>query len=120
MIRIATLACLAAALLIPAMAATDISGNWEFTVDTSAGSGSPTFVFHQDGEKLTGTYNGMLGQAALTGTVKGDDIRFAFEADYGGQKVKVVYSGKILSPTSMKGTAEYGDLGTGDWTAKKQ
>jgi hypothetical protein len=120
MIRIAILACLVAAMLVPAMAVTDISGNWEFTVDTSSGSGNPTFVFHQDGEKLTGTYNGILGEAALTGTVKEDDVRFAFEADYGGQKVKVVYSGKILTPTSMKGTAEYGDLGSGEWTAKKK
>jgi hypothetical protein len=54
----------------------DISGNWEFSVDTAAGSGSPSFVFRQDGEKLTGTYSGLLGKADLTGTVKGRPDRF--------------------------------------------
>ena len=54
----------------------DISGSWEFSVDTAAGSGSPSFVFKQDGEKLTGTYTGLFGKADLTGTVKGDQTRF--------------------------------------------
>ncbi len=36
----------------------DITGKWEFNVQLDAGSGSPTFVFKQSGEKLTGTYNG--------------------------------------------------------------
>ena len=34
--------------------AADISGKWTFDVETDLGSGTPTFVFKQDGEKLTG------------------------------------------------------------------
>ena len=56
----------------------DISGAWEFNVETAAGSGSPSFVFTQAGEKLTGTYSGLFGKADLTGTVKGDQIDFKF------------------------------------------
>ena len=33
-----------------------------------AGSGTPIFVFKQSGEKLTGTYSGLMGNAELTGT----------------------------------------------------
>ena len=120
MIRITILTWLAVALMIPASAAADISGTWDFAVDTSSGSGNPTFTFRQDGEKLTGTYKGVLGEAPLTGTVKGDEIRFTIEADYAGQKLKLEYSGKILSPASMKGTARYGDLGEATWTAAKK
>ena len=58
----------------------DITGKWEFAVELDAGSGSPTFEFKQAGEKLTGTYNGLLGSAQLTGTVKGDAIEFSFDA----------------------------------------
>src|SRR6266436_1508120 len=57
-----------------AMLAADISGTWEFTVETSQGSGSPSFEFKQDGEKLTGTYSGMFGKAPISGTVKGDKL----------------------------------------------
>jgi len=107
--------------LIPAAAlAHDVTGKWTFQVETDAGSGSPTFVFKQTGEKLTGTYNGLFGTAELTGTVKGDDIEFFFEAGTAGQKAKIVYKGKIESATKMKGSADLGGMGAGTWSGAKQ
>src|SRR6516162_11721948 len=85
----------------------DISGKWTFQVETPLGSGSPTFVFKQSGEKLTGTYNGTFGTAELTGKVTGDDIEFFFEAMIQDQKAKIVYKGKIESPGTMKGTVDF-------------
>ena len=52
--------------------ATNITGEWAFTVQTDQGGGTPTITFKQDGEKLTGKYVGQLGAADLTGTVKGN------------------------------------------------
>src|ERR1700682_4817317 len=110
-------------IVLPAIAlacagfAADISGTWEFTVETSQGSGNPSFEFKQNGEKLTGIYSGMFGKAPITGTMKGDDVEFTFEAATVG---KVRYKGKLESPTRMKGDVEYGDLGTGTFTAKKK
>jgi len=98
----------------------DISGKWIFNVETDAGSGSPTFVFKQAGEKLTGTYSGTFGTAELTGTVKGDAIEFSFEAMLLDQKGKVVYTGKIEAPDKMKGGVEISGLGKGTWTGTKQ
>ena len=98
----------------------DISGNWDFNVDTAAGSGTPTFVFAQTGEKLSGSYNGMFGKADLTGTVKGDQIDFKFNFTYSGQSGVAHYTGTIESATRMKGKLEYSDLGEGTWTATKQ
>jgi len=109
-----------ALLLAAVLAAADVSGSWQFTVETPAGTGNPRFVFRQDGEKLSGSYTGMLGQAEVTGWVKGDRIEFEFEASYGGQKFTVRYAGVVESPTRMKGTAQFGDLGEGSWTAVKR
>jgi len=107
--------------LIPIAAlAHDITGKWTFEVTTDAGSGSPTFTFKQSGEKLTGTYNGVFGTAELTGTVKGNDIEFSFEAGTADQKAKCVYKGKIESPGKMNGSADIGGVGSGSWTASKQ
>jgi hypothetical protein len=100
--------------------AEDISGKWNFNVETDAGSGSPTFVFKQAGEKLTGTYTGTFGTAELTGTVKADAIEFSFEASVGDQKGKIVYTGKIEVPGKMKGAVELAGLGKGTWTGTKQ
>ena len=107
--------------LIPVAAlAHDISGKWIFDVATDAGSGSPTFVFKQAGEKLTGTYTGLFGTAELNGTVKRDDIEFSFEAGTADQKAKIVYKGKIESASKMKGSADLGGMGSGTWTGTKQ
>lgn len=98
----------------------DITGKWEFNVQLDAGNGTPSFVFKQSGEKLTGTYSGLMGSSELTGTVKGDEIEFTFEATFQDQKGKVVYKGKIASPTQMKGDVDYAGLGKGTWTATKK
>src|SRR5262245_3508567 len=98
----------------------NISGDWAFTVETGAGSGSPSFTFKQDGEKLTGTYKGQFGEAPLTGTVKGADINFSIKINAQGQDLTVVYKGKIESKDSMKGTVQLGELGEGTWTGKRK
>ncbi|PYT11981.1 MAG: hypothetical protein DMG59_24800 [Acidobacteria bacterium] len=95
--------------------ASDISGKWTFNVVLDAGSGSPTFEFKQDGEKLTGQYHGQLGEADVTGTVKGDKVEFSF----GGSGGTAKYSGTLDGSTKMKGTVDYGELGKGTFTATK-
>lgn len=98
----------------------NITGAWSFTVETSQGSGSPTFTFKQDGENLTGTYKGQFGEAPLTGTVKGADMKFAIKINAQGQDLTLTYSGKIESKDTMKGTVQLGELGEGTWTAKRK
>ena len=110
----------AVGLMSVAAFAHDISGKWIFNVETDAGGGSPTFVFKQAGEKLSGTYTGTFGTAELTGTVKGDVIEFSFEAMVLDQKGKVVYTGKIDAAGKMKGEVEFTGLGKGTWTGTKQ
>jgi hypothetical protein len=100
--------------------ATNITGVWDFAVETSGGSGSPGFTFKQESEKLTGTYKGQFGEAPLTGTVKGDDVKFSIKISAQGQNMTVTYAGKITGKDSMKGTAAFGELGEGTWTAKKK
>jgi len=98
----------------------NITGVWSFVVETSQGSGSPTFTFTQSGENLTGTYKGQFGEAPLTGTVKGADLKFAIKINAQGQDLTLTYSGKIESKDSMKGTVQLGELGEGTWTAKRK
>ena len=109
---------LAAMALVCAALAADISGSWEFTVTTSQGSGSPSFEFKQDGEKLTGTYSGLFGKAPVSGTVRGDEVEFTFEVP--NVEGKVRYKGTLEGSTRMKGDVEYGDMGGGTFTAKKK
>ena len=100
----------------------DVTGKWQFTVQTDAGTGTPTVTLKQDGEKLTGHYSSeTLGEADLTGSVKGNDVKFSFSASLQGQSVPVAYSGTLDGKDSMKGTIDIaGGMASGTFTAKKQ
>jgi len=122
MIRVLTLAVVAVALLVPARLsaqATNVTGEWAFNVQTDQGGGTPTISFKQDGEKLSGKYVGQLGNADLTGTVKGDAIHFTFTLDVQGQQAPVTYDGTVEKNT-MKGKMDIGGMVNGTFTATKK
>ncbi len=108
------------ALMLPlALAAADVTGKWEFTVELGGGAGNPAFTFQQQGEKLTGRYQGQLGEADLAGKVTGDDIQFSFTVKGDLGELKAAYAGKVSGDT-MKGKVDYGQLGEGTFTAKRK
>ena len=105
---------------IPVLAqAPNVTGEWAFTVTTDQGGGSPVITFKQDGEKLTGKYAGQLGNADLTGTVKGNAIKFTFTLDVQGQQAPVNYDGTVEKNT-MKGKLDIGGMVNGTFTATKK
>jgi len=101
-------------------AAGNISGVWNFTVETSAGTGSPVFTLKQEGEQVTGTYKGQFGEGPINGTVKGGDVKIVVKVNAQGQDLEIIYTGKVESANSMKGKVQLGGLGEGNWSAKKQ
>src|SRR5947208_8445313 len=116
----------AIAILVAASAAAgqtpkiDVTGKWAFAVETSAGSGTPTITLKQDGEKLTGHYSGQLGEADLTGTIKGQEFTFKFTVDAQGNNLECTYTGTAESKDSLKGKLDIAGLANGTFTAKKQ
>ena len=98
---------------------TNVTGDWAFTVTTDQGGGNPTITFKQDGEKLTGKYNGQLGAADLSGSVKGNDITFTFTVDVQGQQAPVTYKGTVEKNT-MKGSLDIAGMVNGTFTATKK
>ena len=112
-------AILSIVILLAASAfAVDLTGTWNAKVELSTGqSGTPTFVLKQDGEKLTGTYTGALGDAPIKGTVKGNDVTIDFEAS-GAQ---IHYAGKVdKDGKKIEGTVDYGGQASGTFTATKK
>jgi hypothetical protein len=97
----------------------DVTGKWLFTVDTGAGSGTPTITLQQQGEMLTGHYSGQLGEADLKGSVKGQEIAFMFSVDAQGVKLACTYTGSIESKDSLKGKVDISGLANGTFTAKR-
>src|SRR5262245_55517952 len=105
--------------------ATDISGTWEFSVTLEIERGpalTQTFVFKQQGEKLTGTQPDASagGDGNVTGTVKGNKVVFGVEGKNSrGNPYKCTYTGTLESSTKMTGAAET-PKGSAKWTATKK
>ena len=82
--------------LCVAAIAADIDGKWVGQVQTQQGTGDVTIVLKADGEKLTGTFTSQLGEAPIQdGSIKGDAVAFKVLREIQGNKITVVYKGKL-------------------------
>jgi hypothetical protein len=110
-------AVLAVALATVALAApANVAGQWQFTVHLSMGTGNPVVTFKQDGEKITGTYEGRYGTSTLEGHVKENEIEFTVTIMAQGTAVAGVFTG-TYDDGKMSGDVEYEEAGEGTWTA---
>lgn len=107
-------------LLCSFAAASDVSGEWNITIQSDQGSFSPRMTVKQDGEKLTGDYHGTFGESKLEGTLKGKDIQWKTTVNAQGQAVEIVYKGTVESDDTMKGTVQLGEFGSAPWTARRK
>jgi opacity protein-like surface antigen len=99
--------------------AADVTGTWVMTVDTGQGTGNPTFVLKQEGEKVTGSYKGQLGEAPVEGTIKGNDLALSYKISAQGVDLEVKYTGTV-DGKNVAGKVSLGDLGEGTFKGTKQ
>ncbi len=93
-----------------------VDGKWLMNVETTMGSGSPTFVLkHVNDSTLSGNYTGALGEAEVKGTVNGNKIRLEFTI----QANMIEYTGTV-DGDNMKGIVKLGTMGEGSFTGKRE
>ena len=98
--------------------AANISGTWEITIHYLPDDKDyrAVYVLKQEGEKISGTYQGDFGPAEVTGTIKSTDV--ALSVTVKGSTAR--FLGKVTSATTMSGTV----TGTSDkprqWSAEKK
>src|SRR5687767_9104384 len=98
-------------LAVPLIAApANIAGQWQFTVHLEMGTGSPVVTFKQDGDKITGTYEGRYGKSNLEGTVKENEVSFTVTVVAEGTTVSGLFTG-TFDADKMKGDVEYEGAG---------
>ena len=111
---------LASSAMAAAVLAADanVAGEWDFQVETQAGTGTPHFSLKQDGSNVTGNYKGQLGEAPVTGTVKGNELTITFKVSPQGSELAITYTGTVEGD-SIKGKVVLGEMGEGTFTGKK-
>jgi len=116
MIRIVM--ALAVALTCVAAEPANVAGKWNAALQLESITGHPVLTFKQDGEKLTGTYEGHYGAFDLKGTVKDKKIEFTVKMLAEGSQTEGYFAGTVEGD-SIKGTVEFEGAGEGTWTAER-
>jgi hypothetical protein len=107
------------AFAVPAFAAdANVAGTWTMTVESPMGTGNPVFNLKQAGTAVTGDYKGALGEAPVTGTVKGNELTLKYKINAQGTELEITYAGTVEGDT-IKGKVSYGEMGEGTFTGKK-
>lgn len=97
----------------------NVTGDWDMIVESPAGTGTPHFSLKQQGTSITGNYKGALGEAPVTGSVKGNAVTIKFHVEAQGMEMEVSYVGTV-DGASMSGTVTLGEFGEGKFTGKKK
>jgi hypothetical protein len=96
----------------------NVAGKWNVTLQLETITGHPVILLKQDGEKLTGTYEGRYGQSDLKGSIKEKDIEFSVTFVAEGMQTQGVFAGKVNGDT-MGGDVAYEGAGDGTWSAAR-
>jgi len=96
----------------------NVAGKWNVTLQLESITGHPVILLKQDGEKLTGTYEGRYGQSELKGSIKEKDIEFSVTFVAEGMQTQGVFAGKVNGDT-MGGDVSYEGAGDGTWSAAR-
>ena len=85
------------ALFAMTLSAADITGTWKATAEGVNGTLKRTFVFKQDGTKLTGkSISDRWGKSAIEdGKIEGDALSFTITVIYEFGYLKVSFTGKV-------------------------
>ena len=101
--------------------ATTLTGRWTMSLEIPMGTATPALEFLQQGEKITGTYEGRYGKSTLTGVLKNRTLEFSVTVNAEGTEATLSFHGEVSEDfkTILKGVADLGGMGEGAWTAKR-
>ena len=103
---------------VSSMFAADLSGTWEFTVQTTVvGTSHPKVLIRQQGDVLTGVYKSKIGSLKLEGTLKNGVLSFVVITPRGD----VQFLGKVdASCKRMEGAVKAKGVQPGTFSGQKQ
>src|SRR5206468_11747367 len=102
----------------PGFAQTSVTGDWDITIQSPQGTNTVKMSLTQDGEKVSGLFKSAAGELPFTGTLSGDELKFTFTVPFQGQPIDIAMTGKVAAE-SIAGTASFGGMVEGPWSAKR-
>jgi hypothetical protein len=94
----------------------DLTGKWRMSLDMEMGRATPLLELQQNEGKLTGTYTGRYGSSQVSGDIDGRTFKFGVAME----TMTLQFRGEVQEDGTLKGTADFGEMGTAKWTAARE
>ncbi len=95
-------------------------GTWDLTTISPEGESKSVLEVRQEGDKLVAVGKSPQGERKYDSVaVDGNDITMVITINYNGSPMVITYVGKIDGP-KIEGSADYGGVATGTWSAAKK
>lgn len=92
---------------VPQASAQSVAGEWNASMNTPGGTREFKIIFQVKGDSLSGTVKRASGDVPLSGTIKGNDVTFAYTIEYGGNPLVLTVTATLKGDT-MKGSIDLG------------
>jgi len=89
----------------------DFAGTWNVTVEGPQGPMGSVLTLEQKGDTLSGKFSSEIGEAPVSGMVKGDSVKIALGLDMGGQQLSLQITGALKDADNMGGVVEAVGMG---------
>ena len=104
--------------VVPQGTAADVSGSWLNTVVYTRGVGEQHFELTQSGNDVTGMLRGEIYNAAIKGSVHGNEVKLQCRMAVSGYDVSWHFDGTV-SGGVMSGKVNLGEYGAAEWKATR-
>ena len=95
-------------------------GTWDLTTISPEGEFKSVMEIRMDGDKLVAVGKSPQGERKYDSVaVEGSNLTMVITIDYNGSPMVITYVGKIDGP-KIEGSADYGGLATGTFSAAKK
>ncbi len=119
MTALALLLCVASP-FAQAPAAPDVLGEWDLTTISPVGENTNTVEFKKDGDAIKAVAKSPQGERPYDSTaVEGNKVTLVLTIDFQGQPMTITYMGTV-SDKSIDGSADFGGLAMGSFSAKRK
>jgi hypothetical protein len=96
-----------------------VAGEWDGQFNTPGGLRNIHLVLQLNGDKLTGSVQRVNDTLPLTGSIKGDTVRFSYNIVYNDNPMELVVTAKVTGD-AMDGTISFGGMAEDVFTAKRK
>ncbi len=96
-----------------------VVGDWNMTMETPQGSMDMGMTLDVKDGQLNGTLHGPQGDAPLTGSVEGKELKMELNVDTPQGALTIDFTGEVDGDAITKGSADLGGMGTMAWSAKR-